>query len=76
MVTSTGTISPVNTAVIIPGSDGTVFSVTAVNVTRLFPINLKEGMLFALPLTSAWAAMACFPRDAATSLGCHMPTPT
>jgi hypothetical protein len=48
LITSTGTISPVNTAAIIPGADGTVFSVTAVNVTKLFPINLKEGKLFAL----------------------------
>ena len=48
LVTSTGTISPVNTAAIIPGSDGTVFALTAVNFTRLFPINLKEGKLFAL----------------------------
>jgi len=48
LVTSTGTISPVNTAVIVPGSDGTVFSVTAVNFTKLFPINLKEGRLFAV----------------------------
>jgi porin len=48
LVTSTGTISPVNTAAIIPGADGTVFSVTAVNFTKLFPINLKEGRLFAL----------------------------
>ena len=48
LVTSTGTISPVNTAAIIPGADGTVFSVTAVNVTKLFPVNLKEGKLVAL----------------------------
>jgi porin len=48
LITSTGTISPVNTAAIVPGADGTVFSVTAVNVTKLFPINLKEGRLFAL----------------------------
>ena len=46
VLTGTGTISIVNTAAIIPGSDGTVFSVTAVNFTRLFPINLKEGKLF------------------------------
>ena len=32
----------------IPGSDGSKFSVTAVNLTRLFPINLKEGKLVAL----------------------------
>ena len=48
LVTSTGTISPVNTAAIIPGSDGTVFAVTAVNVTKLFPVNLKEGKLVVL----------------------------
>jgi porin len=48
LITSTGTISPVNTAAIVPGADGTVFSVTAVNVTKLFPIDLKEGRLFAL----------------------------
>lgn len=48
LVTSTGTISPVNTAAIIPGTDGTVFAVTAVNVTKLFPVNLKEGKLVVL----------------------------
>src|SRR6476619_4876545 len=48
LVTSTGTISPVNTAAIIPGTDGTVFAITAVNVTRLFPVNLKEGKLVVL----------------------------
>lgn len=44
----TGTINPVNTAAMIPAADGSVFSVTAVNVTKLFPIDLKEGKLFAL----------------------------
>src|SRR5689334_11175432 len=48
LVTGTGTISPVNTAAIIPAADGTVFSVTAVNFTKLFPLNLKEGKLFAV----------------------------
>jgi len=48
LVTSTGTISPVNTAAIIPGADGTVFSVTSVNFTKLFPIDLKAGKLVAL----------------------------
>jgi len=48
LVTGTGTISPVNTAAIIPGADGTVFALTAVNFTRLFPVNLKEGKLVAL----------------------------
>jgi porin len=50
LVTSTGSINPVNTAAIIPGSDGTVFSLSAVNVTKLFPIDLKEGKLFAVSL--------------------------
>lgn len=44
----TGTINPVNTAAMIPDVDGSVFSVTAANVTRLFPVNLKEGKLVAL----------------------------
>lgn len=37
-----------NTAAIIPGADGTVFSLTAVNVTKLFPIDLQEGKLVAV----------------------------
>ena len=44
----TGTINPVNTAAMIPGADGSKFSVTAANVTKLFPVNLKEGKLVAL----------------------------
>lgn len=44
----TGTISPVNTAVIIPGADGGVFSITALNVTKLFPLDLKKGNLIAV----------------------------
>jgi porin len=44
----TGTINPVNTAAIIPGANNTIFSVTAVNVTKLFLINLQEGKLIAL----------------------------
>jgi hypothetical protein len=47
LLTSTGTISPVNTAAIIPGADGTVFALTAVNLTRLFPIDLQKGNLVA-----------------------------
>jgi len=42
----TGTISPVNTAVIVPAADGTQFSFTAVNVTKVFPIDLQKGELF------------------------------
>jgi porin len=44
----TGTINPVNTAAIIPGADNTVFSVSALNFTRLFPIDLKKGDLIAV----------------------------
>lgn len=42
----TGTINPVNTAAIIPGTSGGVFSVTAVNFTRLIPIDLAKGNLY------------------------------
>jgi porin len=48
LITSTGSINPINTAAMIPGGDRTIFSVTAVNVTKLFPIDLKAGRLFAL----------------------------
>jgi porin len=48
LLTGTGTVNPVNTAAIIPAADGTAFSVTALNLTRLFPVNLKEGKLVAL----------------------------
>ena len=44
----TGSISPVNTAAIIPAAEGTVFAVTTGNFTRLFPINMEEGKLVAL----------------------------
>ena len=48
LLSGTGTINPVNTAAMIPGTDGSKFSVTAANVTKLFPVNLKEGKLVAL----------------------------
>ena len=48
----TGTINPVNTEAMIPGTDGSKFSVTAANVTKLFPVNLKEGKLVALSFGS------------------------
>lgn len=44
----TGAINPVNTTAIIPAAAGTVFSITAVNFTRLIPIDLKKGDLFAV----------------------------
>lgn len=43
-----GSINPVNTAVIVPGADGEVISVTAVNFTRIIPKDLKKGDLFAV----------------------------
>jgi len=48
LLAGTGSINPVNTAAIIPGPDGTKFAVTALNLTRLFPIDLNEGKLVAL----------------------------
>jgi len=48
LMTGTGSINPINTAAMIPGSEGTLFSVTAVNVTKLFPIDLTAGRLFVL----------------------------
>jgi porin len=44
----TGTISPVNTAEIVPGATGTFVSISAVNFTRIIPKDLKKGDLFAI----------------------------
>ena len=44
----TGTISPVNTAAIIPAAGGTVFSITALNITKLIPIDPNEGDFIAI----------------------------
>src|SRR5262245_62825738 len=43
-----GTINHVNTTAIVPGFDNTIFTVTAVNVTKLFPIDLQKGKLIAV----------------------------
>jgi porin len=48
MLGGVGTINPVNTAAMVPAADGSVFSITALNVTKLFPVNLQEGKLVAL----------------------------
>ena len=48
LLLGTGSINPVNTAAIIPAASETKATVSALNLTRLFPINLKEGKLFAL----------------------------
>jgi porin len=44
----TGTISPVNTAAIVPGAAGTVVSISALNFTRIIPKDLAKGDLFAI----------------------------
>ncbi len=44
----TGTISPVNTAAIVPGAAGTVPTISALNFTRIIPKDLKKGDLFAI----------------------------
>jgi porin len=44
----TGSINPVNTAAIIPAASGDVFSVSSVNVTKLFPIDLDKGNMIAI----------------------------
>src|SRR5262245_4837552 len=47
LLPGTGGINPVNTAVIVPGGSGGVFSITTVNVTKLVPLDLKKGNLLA-----------------------------
>lgn len=44
----TGTINPANTAMMIPAAAGNIFAVTAVNFTRLIPLDLKKGNLLAI----------------------------
>jgi porin len=44
----TGTINPVNTAEMIPAAAGNIFAVTALNFTRLIPLDLKKGNLLAI----------------------------
>jgi porin len=43
-----GTVSPSNTAVLIPAAAGNIFAVTALNFTRLIPLDLKKGNLLAI----------------------------
>lgn len=47
-LTGVGALNPVNTAAIMPTSSGTAFSISALNFTRLFPIDLKKGDLIAV----------------------------
>jgi porin len=48
LLTGTGGINPVNTAAITPGADGEVVAITALNFTRLIPIDLAKGDLWAV----------------------------
>jgi len=42
-LTGTGAINSVNTYVIVPAAQGSVFAITALNFTRVFPLNAKKG---------------------------------
>jgi porin len=44
----TGTISPVNTAAIVPAASGTSPTISALNFTRIIPKDLKKGDMFAV----------------------------
>lgn len=48
IITQTGSISPVNTDSLIPGTAGGVFAVTAFNFTKLIPLDLKKGDVVAI----------------------------
>jgi len=50
LLLGTGSVNPVNTTAIIPAAQGDVFAISALNVTKLFPINPKEGNLIAVSL--------------------------
>ena len=44
----TGTVSPVNTAAFIPAASGSAFTISSLNLTKIFPIDLQKGDLIAL----------------------------
>jgi porin len=44
----TGTISPVNTAAIVPSASGTSPTISALNFTRIIPKDLKKGDLYVI----------------------------
>ncbi|HET8781727.1 MAG TPA: carbohydrate porin [Pyrinomonadaceae bacterium] len=48
LLAGTGGINPTNTAVISPQADGESVAITALNFTRLIPIDLKKGNLYAV----------------------------
>lgn len=43
VLAGTGAINTVNTDVIVPASQGSVVAITALNLTRVFPLNSKKG---------------------------------
>ncbi len=48
LLSGTGGINPVNTAAISPAADGESVAITALNFTRLIPVDLKKGELWAV----------------------------
>ena len=48
LLLGTGAINPVNTSAIIPTASGSSFTISAVNITKLFPVDLKKGELIAI----------------------------
>lgn len=48
LLAGVGGINPVNTAAISPAADGESVAITAFNLTRLIPIDLKKGDLWAI----------------------------
>jgi porin len=50
LLTGTGALNPVNTSALIPTASGNTFTISAVNITKLFPIDLKKGELIAVSL--------------------------
>jgi porin len=48
LLSGAGAINPVNTTALIPGASGNVFAITSLNATKLIPIDLKKGELFAI----------------------------
>ena len=48
LLLGTGALNPVNTTAIVPTASGNAFTISAVNITKLFPINLQKGDLFAV----------------------------
>ena len=48
VLSGTGAINTVNTDVIVPASQGSVVAITALNFTRVFPLNQKKGEAIAI----------------------------